>query len=479
MTILYQFMTPMEQNNILTPHRKALRINLDPTIYGSFAEIGAGQEVARTFFQAGGASGTIAKTISAYDMSFSDNIYGPSATGRYVSEDRLLKMLHTEAHDLTSVLKDNAKPNTRFFVFADTVTTINYTKDKEGQGWMGVRYQLSSKGKANETILHVRMLENDGLLQQQTLGILGTNLIYACFHHHEHPNTFLQSLMDSLSSDQIEITMIRMSGPDLDYVDNRLLGVQLVKNGMAPAIIFDAKGQLQHPGNMLYKKNVMAFRGSFRPITYVGLDMIKNSYRLFKKDPDYYKDDTITLCEMTINNLLNDGDFSEQDFLDRVDILNGIGQNVMVSNYQYYYKLVSYFSQFQIKNLRIVIGFPTLQKVFDKKYYKSLKGGILEAFGKLFTDNMKLYVYPALNKETNELKSSVDLKLSKDMNHIYQYLIENRKILDIENVNLKKMNCFSEEALELIQKNDTSWKTMVSNYVADQIIQKKLFGYKG
>lgn len=468
----------MTNIEILSPHRKALIINLDPTIYGSFAEIGAGQEVARSFFQAGGASGTIAKTISAYDMAFSDNIYGGSKTGRYVSEDRLLTMLQTEAKELTSVLKDKAKPNTRFFVFADTVTTINFKKDKEGQGWMGVRYQLSPKGKANEVILHVRMLENDSLQQQRTLGILGTNLIYACFHHYEHPNSFLQSLLDSLSSDQLEITMIRMAGPDLDYVDNRLLSVQLVKNGMATAIMFDSSGNVRQPAEMLYKKNVMAFRGSFRPITYVGLDMIKSSYRLFKKDPDHHKGDTITLCEMTLNNLIFGGDFSERDFLDRVDILNGIGQNVMVSNYKYYYKLASYFSQFRIKNLRIVIGFPTFQKIFNKKYYEELNGGLLEAFGKLFTDNMKLYVYPAIDQETNSLKTSKCLELSSDLKHIYDYLIENRKILDIDCANSKKLNYFSEDALRLIQNGDDKWKDIVSKYVAEQIITKNLFGYQ-
>lgn len=469
----------MDQNIELSQHRKALKINLDPTIYGSFAEIGAGQEVARTFFQAGAASGTIAKTISAYDMSFSDNIYGPSSTGRYVSEERLLKMLSTEASELTKVLKEKIQPDTRFFVFANTVTTINFNKDKEGHGWLGVRFQLSPKGKANEVILHVRMMENDILQQQKTLGALGTNLIYACFHYHDHPNSFLKSLLDSLEPDQVEITMIRMHGPELDYVDNRLLGVQLVKNGMAKAILFDSKGQLQQPADMLYKKNLMLFRGSFRPITYVGLDMIKSSYALFKKDKDHNKRNTITVCEMTINNLLDNGDFSEQDFLDRVDILNGIGQNVMVSDYKYYYKLVHYFSQFKIKNLRIVIGFPTFQKIFDKQYYSELRGGILEAFGKLFTDNMKLYVYPALDHETNELKTSQELELPDDLKLIYQYLIKNRKILDIKDVNKNKMSTSYKEVLKKIKANDESWKEMVSMYVQDQIIKKKLFGCKG
>ncbi len=468
----------MENNKIISTNHKALNINLDSSIYGSFAEIGAGQEVARNFFQAGGASGTIAKTISAYDMSFSDNIYGKSKTGRYVSEERLLKMLKTEAEELTSVLKESVKPNTRFFVFANTVTTINFTKDRPGQGWLGVRYQLEPKGKPNEVVLHVRMLENDNMLQQKTLGILGTNLIYACFHYHQYPNWFLQSLFDTLNKDQLEITMIRMNGPDLDYVDNRLLGVQLVKNGMARAIMFDTKGDLQEPADMLYKKNVMAFRGAFRPITYVGLDMIKSSYSLFKRDADYQPKDTMTLCEITINNLLEDGDFSEQDFLDRVNILNGVGQNVMVSNYDYYYKLVSYFSEFKIKNLRIVMGFPTFQKIFDKSYYKSLKGGILEAFGKLFPDNMKMYIYPEQDPDNKELKTIKKIELAADLNHIYQYLVENRMILDIKKVNVSKMNISSSKVIELIKRGDTEWETMVSKYVSTQIKEKELFGYQ-
>lgn len=468
----------MEHQGSLTPHQKALRINLDPTTYGSFAEIGAGQETARTFFQAGAASGTIAKTISAYDMSFSDNIYGPSSSGRYVSEERLLKMLRTEAEELTGVLQEKIKPETRFFVFANTVTTINFTKDREGHGWLGVRFQLTPGGDANEVILHVRMLENDSLQQQHTLGILGTNLIFACFNHYESPNTFLKSLFDTLDRSQLEITMIRMCGPELDYVDNRLLGVQLVKNKMARAILFDSNGQLKQPADMLYKKNLMLFRGSFRPITYVGLDMIKTSYAIFKRDEDHNKQNTITVCEMSMNNLISNGNFSERDFLARVDILNGIGQNVMVSDYRYYYKLANYLSNFRIKNLRLVIGFSTFQTIFNKNYYSELRGGIMEAFGKLFTDNMKLYVYPALDSETDEIKSSKDLQLPDDLNLIYRFLMDNKKIIDIENVNRNKMHILAKDVLDLINKKDSSWESMVSMYVRDQIKKNNLFGYE-
>ncbi len=466
------------ENDTLSPIRKALRINMDATIYGTFAEIGAGQEVARTFFQAGGASGTIAKTISAYDMIMSDDLYGKEASGRYVSKNRLLKMLQQEATELTKTLGKTVKEGTRFFVFADTVTTINFSKDKEGHGWMGVRFQLDPKDATNEVVLHVRLLENTALQQQKTYGVLGTNLLFACFNYYKRPNLFLQSLMDSLLPDQLEITMVEMSGPELDYVDNRLLGVQLVKNGMAKAIIFDQKGVLHTPEEMLYKKNVLAFRGSFRPITLVGLDMIKSSYSLFKKDKDYDKGNTLALCEITLNNLISDGEFSDQDFLDRVDILNGLGQNVMVSNYREYYKLVSYFSRFKIKNLRIVIGVLTLYKVLDKSYYSHLKGGVLEAFGKLFTDTMKLYVYPALQNDQESLMDSSSIPRSHDLNFIYNYLIQNRKIIDIKDVNIDYLPIFSSHVLELIHKKDPKWEKMVPKYVSEQIKQKHLFGYQ-
>lgn len=466
------------QNDILSPKSKALQINLDNSIYGTFAEIGAGQEIARTFFQAGGASGTIAKTISAYDMEISNELYGKETSGRYVSKSRLLKMLTQEASELTRTLAETIRKGTRFFVLADTVTTINFAKDKEGNGWMGVRFQIDPKGALNQVILHVRLLENTSLQQQKTYGVLGTNLLYACFHHYEYPNQFLQSLMDNLLSDQIEITMIEMSGPELDYVDNRLLGVQLVKNGIAKAIIFDRNGKVQTPQDMLYKKNVLAFRGSFRPITVVGFDMIKSSYALFKKDADYKKENTLALCEITLNNLLSEGEFSDQDFLDRVDLLNGLGQNVMVSNYREYYRLVSYFSRFKIKNLRIVIGVLTLNKVLDKSYYSQLNGGILEAFGKLFTDNMKLYVYPALQDDQESLMDSTNIPRSQDLNFLYNYLIQNRKIIDIKNVNNKILPIFSSQVLKLIHEKNPEWESMVPKYVSEQIKEKHLFGYQ-
>lgn len=466
------------EREILSTKRKALILNLHDSIYGTLAEIGGGQEVARAFFQAGGASGTVAKSISAYDKTFSDSIYNEGKGGRYVSEARLLKMLDKECNELKEVLGEVRNKDICFFVFANTVETLNFKKDNEGHGWLGMRFQLNPKSLPNEVILHVRLLENDTLLQQYSLGALGVNLIYACYHHHERPNLFLKSLMDYLSTDRIEIDMIRMTGPELAYVDNRLLSVQLVKNGMTNATMFDRSGRVQQPSEMLYKKNVLAFRGSFRPITHVGADVIKSSLDIFRRDEDYEKENTISLCEVALNNLLAEGDFDERDFLDRVDLLNGMGQHVMVSNFREYYKLVSYFSHFKTKNLRIVIGVPTFLKVLDKKYYTDLKGGILEAFGKLFIENMKLYVYPSIREGSDELLTSKNIPLPEDLKLLYQYLVENRKIIDIENIKKERLYIFSHKVLELMKSGNTEWETMVPKYVSDFIKNKKLFGYK-
>ena len=467
------------EREIISTNRKALRLNLNQNIYGTIAEIGGGQEVARHFFQAGAASGTVAKTISAYDKSFSDVLYECKTSERFVSEPRLMSMLDVEYKELNQTLSKKKDPKTKYFVFANTVSVLNFQKDNYCHGWLGVRFQLKPDSEANEVVLHVKLLEKDTLQQQQALGILGINLIFASYYFHETPNIFLKSLLDNLTNDRIEVSMVRMRGPELNYVDNRLLSVQLVKNEMTSATIFDKNGEVIEPSDMLYKKNVLAFRGSFRPITYVGFDMLKASYSLFKRDEDYDKENTIGLCEMTLNNLLEKGNLDERDFLDRVDILNGMGQNVMISSYREYYKLVSYFSEFQIKNLRVVIGIPTFINVLDPKYYKDLNGGILQAFGKLFPKNMKLYVYPALDEKSGKLITSQNLNLSDDLQHLYQYLISNRMILDLSTIKKEWLSIKSAEVLKMIKKNEAGWELKVPVYIEEFIKTKRPFDYKG
>lgn len=463
----------------LDTNRKALFINLEESLYGSFAEIGGGQEVARYFFQSGGASGTIAKTISAYDMDFSDKLYGKSKSGRYVCESRLKQMLDKEYNDLLAVLGSKRGTITRFFSFANTVATLNYNKDNEAHGWVGVRFQLKPEEEPNDVVMHVRLLENDSLLQQKTLGILGVNLIYACFYNYQYPNSFLKSLMEGLSNDRIEIDMIRMNGPGLDYVDNRLLAVQLVKNKMTNVIMFDRYGSVNQPTDLLYKKNIMVLRGSFRPITYVGFDMLKAGFSLFKKDVgfDNKKKDTLVLCEMTLNNLMEKGNFDERDFLDRVDILCGMGQNVMVSNFREFYKLSEWFGRFKLKNIRMVIGSLTFKNVINKKYYSDLKGGILEAFGKLFSNNLKIYIYPGKEREDEDVLTLENIPVDDDIELLYKYLVNNNVILDIKDYKEEVLPYFSHIALKKIKDNDDTWEDMVPKYVSAFIKSKQLFGY--
>ena len=474
------------ERDILSTNRKALRINLNPSIYGSIAEIGGGQEVARQFFQAGSASGTVAKTISAYDKLFSDKLYNNNKPGKYVSEGRLCKMLDAEYTELVDLLTEKREISTSYFAFANTVATLNFSKDNYSHGWMGIRFQNNPETDPNEVLLHVNLLEQDTLLQQQTLGILGVNMIFACYNFIKHPVEFIRSLMDNISKGRIEISMMRMRGPDLDYVDNRLLGVQLVRNGMTSAMIFDRNGEVQQPSDILYKKNVLLFRGAFRPIHKVGFDMLRSSYRIFKRDEDFDKENTLTLCEISVNNLLREGEIDERDFLERVDLLNGMGQHVMISTFKEYYKLVSYFSRFVLKNLRVVIGVPTFLKVINKRYYTDLKGGILEAFGKIFVNNMKLYIYPTIpsvsiktREAVGELLTSKDIHLSDEEEDLYRYLVKSNKIIDITDVKKEWLYIDSANLLRMIREGEPGWENMVPNYVEKAIKEKGLFGYPG
>ncbi len=464
------------QYEIIPTARKALQLNIDTNFYGTFAEIGGGQEVARQFFLAGGASGTIAKTISAYDKSFSDAHYNDYKKGRYVSEDRLDKMLRHEYHEVVKLLKDR-REETNFFAFADTVEVLNYTKTNYSHGWMGVKFQLHPGAKANKVILHVKLLENDAQLQQTTLGILGVNLLYACKNFYDNPTQFLKSLLDNLSRDRFRVTTIKMSGPDLNYVDNRLLAVQLVKNGMSHAMMFDKDGNVQQPSEMLYKKNVIAFRGSFRPITYISKDILRKSFELFQKDEDYEANNTLSFCEISLNNLLSEGELDERDFLERVNMLNAIGQNVMVSDIREYYRLREFFSQFKLKQLRLVIGVPTLEKVMDDSYYDNLNGGLLEAMGKLFAKNTKLYVYPTLRKKENNevLIASRDIRVKEKYRLLYEYLLQNRYVLDLKSDLSKQLHIKSHQVLEMIQNNNPEWEKYVPMTVAKTIKEKGLF----
>ncbi|UAB75229.1 MULTISPECIES: TonB-dependent receptor [unclassified Mesoflavibacter] len=465
-----------EFENIPSLKDKALRINLNENIYGTFAEIGAGQETVRHFFRAGGASGTIAKAMSAYDKSFSDAIYGIEDDRRYVTEARLRKMLHHEYRLIEERIGRESNPHRMFFSFANTVATIDFAKKYKGHGWVGIKYQIDPEDKeVNEIILHIRFKENDARLQQETLGILGTNLIYGAFYKYNEPKKLLRYLYDHLDKDQLEIDTINFSGPVFKNVDNRLMSLQLVKNGMTDAVMFAPDGNNVLPARVLYKKNILALRGSFRPVTKVNMDMYQKSLDMFIKENKVDEERTQVIFEITLSNLRAEGEIDEQDFMDRARLLCSLGQTVLISNFQEYYKLVEYFSQYTKNRMGLAMGVNNLVDIFDEKYYRHLSGGILEAFGKLFFKDLRVYLYPMEN-EDGTITTSDNLKVHPRMKELYKFFKYNGKVVDIADYDPSTLSVFSRKVLKMIAQGEDGWQPMLPEGVSKLIAEQSLFG---
>jgi len=455
---------------------KALRINLNENIYGTFAEIGAGQETVRQFFRAGASSGTIAKAMSAYDKDFSDSIYGAEPGGRYVSEVRLRKMLSHEVQLIEQRLSREKHPDKLFFSYANTVATIDFSKRYKGHGWVGIKFQLDPNEDYNQIVLHIRFKENDAKLQQETLGTLGVNLIYGAFYKNDNPKKLLKYLYDHLDKDQIEIDMINFEGPIFKTVDNRLMSLQLVKNGMTDAVMFNPEGNNILPANFLYKKNVLAIRGSFRPVTKVNMDMYQNSLEMFLNQRKVDPNNTIVVFEITLSNLRHEGEIDEVDFMDRARLLCSLGQTVMISNFQEYYRVVEYFSNYTKERMGLAMGVNNFIPIFDEKYYRHLSGGILEAFGKLFYRDLKVFLYPMLD-ENEKIINSENLKVHPRMKELFKFFKFNGKVVDIENYNLENLKIFSRDVLKKIQTNEENWEDTLPKGVSEMIKAQGLFGY--
>ena len=455
---------------------KALRINMNENIYGTFAEIGAGQETVRHFFRAGGSSGTIAKAMSAYDKDFSDAIYGVEHDGRYVTETRLKKMLDLEKNLIEKRLNRDKHPNKMFFSYANTVATIDFAKQFKGHGWVGIRYQLEPNEEYNDIIIHIRFKETDARLQQETLGVLGVNLIYGAYYKYNEPKKLLRYLYDHLDKDQLEIDTINFSGPRFADVDNRLMSLQLVKNGMTDAVMFNPQGKNILPAAKLYKKNILALRGSFRPVTSVNMDMYEKSLKMFLEESKVEKDNTLVVFEITLSNLRSEGEIDERDFMDRAELLCSLGQTVMISNFQEYYKVVEYFSNYTKARMGLAMGVNNLIDIFDEKYYRHLSGGILEAFGKLFYRDLKVFLYPMLG-ENGEIITSENLKVHPRMKELYKFFKFNGKVIDIVDFNPDNLEVFSREVLKMIINGKSGWESMLPKGIAELIKKDHLFGY--
>jgi hypothetical protein len=458
--------------------QKALKINLNQNIYGTFSEIGAGQETARNFFRAGASSGTIAKAMSAYSKEFSDSIYGREKDGRYVTKPRLLKMLKHETDLMERRLDRSDTPDRIYFSYANTVSTIDFSKKNKGHGWVGIRFQLNPLEEYSQIILHIRFHENDSKHQQITLGKLGVNLIYGAFYHHDDPRELLISLYDHIDKDKIEIDTINFSGPRFAYVDNRLMSLLLVKNGFTDAVMFGPDGFNILPADELYKKNILALRGSFRPVTKLAMDMLEKGKEKFLEGSEIPPENQEIIFEMTLDNLSQEGDINEKDFLDRVNLLSSLGQYVMVSNFREYYRLVEYFARFTKEKLGLIIGANHLVKLFDPNYYKHLSGGIMEAMGKMFEKNLKLYVYPYVEKGQDKIMCSKNIEIPKKQILLFDYLNEKNKFVDIENYDKKLLRTYTRELIKQIQKGEEGWEDLLPEGIPELIKKQNLFGYK-
>lgn len=461
---------------ILSTHQKALQVNLDPSKYGTFAEIGAGQEVTRWFFRVGGAAGTIAKSISAYDMTISDAIYGRAE--RYVSRQRLETMLDHEYSLLLERLKEKRGATTRFFAFADTVVARSYSRHDDAHGWLGIRFQAEPGQDPSQIVVHVRLWDKENLPEQEALGIFGVNLVHGAMYLHSDPNTLIVSLVDNVGAARIEVDMIQFSGPAFARLDNRLMALQLVQSGLTNAALFTSDGEVVQPADAFYKKCILVERGSFRPVTKVTLDMLRCAQAMFVQEPKVQGEEVMTLMEMTLKNLTDGNKIDPQDFLDRVDILAALGKTVLISDFAEYHRLAAYFFRYTKKMIGIAMGVPTLKEIFDEKYYADLSGGILESFGRMFKNDLKFYVYPLLEAKTQSLISASNLRVAPNLRHLHAYLIENRFIEGLRDYDESALPIFSRDVLQRIRNGDKTWETMVPAQVAAMIRERKLFGCK-
>ncbi|SDS50071.1 nicotinate-nucleotide adenylyltransferase [Gramella sp. MAR_2010_147] len=464
-----------EFQNILSIENKCTRLNLNENIYGTFAEIGAGQETVRHFFRAGNPKGTIAKTLSAYDKDFSDAIYGLDPQNRYVTEARLKRMIDYEAELIEQRLSRKKYPNKLFFSYANTVATIDWAKKYKGHGWLGIKFQREPKQEYSEIMLHVQFHENNASHQQVSLGIMGVNLIYAAFYQSDDPKMLIKKLYDHLSVDKIEIDSINFRGPVFKDVDNRLMSLELVKEGITEAVMFSTEGNNILPANVLYKKNILTLRGSFRPVTNLNLNMYMSARKLFLEEEEVDPDKTVVIFEMTLNNLKAEGEIDEKDFLDRADLLCASGQTVMISNFQEYYKVVEYFSSHTKKQLGLAMGVDNLIDIFNEKYYRHLSGGILEAFGKLFFKSLKVYLYPIKDEKTGKIITSENLKVHPRVKELYKFFIDNDKLVDIEDYDETSLDIHPRKVYEMIREGDHKWENMVPGLTAKMIKEKNLF----
>ncbi len=455
--------------------QKAFALNLDKSTYGTIAEIGGGQEVARWFFLVGGAAGTIAKSVSAYDMAVSDAMYGSAQ--RYVSRQRLQAMLEHEFSQLLERLGSAKGDGTAFFAFADTVATRSYTHQGDGRGWLGVRLQTRPREVPSDLIVHVNLKDTTATRQQEALGVLGVNLIHGAYYRHGEPDGLIGSLMDELSRERVDVDMIRFSGPAFDGVDNRLMSLQLVEQGLTDAAMFTAAGDVVQPSDVFYKKPILVERGTFRPVTKLTLDLLAGAREQFMEEPAVKVQEPVVLMEMTLRDLASGSEVDHADFLARADILGALGHDVLISRFDRYYQLSDYLAAYTDGMIGIALGLPSLTDIADERYYGDLAGGMLESAGRLFKRSVKVYAYPLRDAASGRVVTVETLPVQAAWRHLRDFLLETGHLVPIRRYDERLLSIFTKDVLARIQSGDAAWETMVPPVVAQTIKAKRLFGY--
>ena len=415
--------------------------------------------------------------MSAYDMAVSDAIYGTAE--RYVSRPRLQAMLdHEYAHNIER-LSAMRGDTTSFFAFADTVATRNFQGTNECHGWLGVKFQAQPHDKASQVLVHIRLLDQDAAAQQEALGIVGVNLCHGCFFKHHEPEKLVESLLDGLTVGRIEIDLIEFSGIEFRNVDNRLMALKLVQVGLSGAAMFGPDGTVLQPSEVFYKKAVLVERGSFRPVTHVNVDMMRCAREKFAADPAVIGKDILQVMELTMSNLLQTGAMDRRDFLARADVLASCGTTVIITDFSEFHRLGAYLSRMTKERIGLVLGVPTLTEIFQEKYYTALPGGILESFGRLFKNALRLYVYPLQDPVTGYLSTVETLQVPAEVQDLYQYLRQRGSFVGLDNYRPEYLSILSREVMSLIAKGDSAWESMVPDAVAVIVKARRYFGYKG
>lgn len=468
---------PAMETETLTTHQKALQINLDPTTYGAFAEIGAGQEVARWFFRVGGASGTVAKSMSAYDMQVSDAIYGHAE--RYVCEQRLRTMLEHEWNLLIERLDSSRGEQSRFFVFANTVAVRNYVGSNEAHGWMGIRFQTSPREAPSTVIAHVRMWDREAVLQQEALGIVGVNLIHAATQHGADPRAVVSNLADELSTNRVEVDMIQFEGEAYREVDNRLMSFRLVEAELTNAVLFSPSGVVQ-PSEILRKKPVLTMRGRFHPFTLTHADMFLCARAQFAQEPANAGKDFITLAEIPLNVLQDEeGRSDEAALLARLDVLASLGQNALVTNYRDYFRLSSYFQRYTREMVGLALGLTELTALFTESNHEHLDGGILEALGRLFKSGVRLYLYPRRDATSGVLVTARNFQVAPGLRGLYDHLMENRLLVGLAGWEESAASLATQLVEAKIRRDDPGWGDLLPPGTAEVLRRHGAFGLRG